>query len=115
MAAMMIEMVELPLGVVTRLQGEGTFREADTLQPFLMRLTAKRPAVVVFDLAELVLITSLVLGALVGFRRAAARFGGIVKIAAPQPLVLDAIRTARLDQLFEITDSVDAALGAVPQ
>jgi len=89
----------------------------DALQRPLSGIQARRPALVVFDLAELATVASLFMGALVTFRRALARNGGNVKLARPRPLVLEAFQRARLDQLFEITNGVDlpAQEVAIPQ
>ena len=79
----------------------------DALQRPLSGIQARRPALVVFDLAELATVASLFIGALVTFRSALARNGGSVKLARPKPLVLEAFQPARLDQVFEITNRVD--------
>ena len=109
-AALQVELVETPQAVVARLIGEGGVMAADALQFSLLGLSAKRPALVVFDLAQLVFVASLVMGALVTFRRGVVRNGGKVKLAGLKPDVLEAFRTARLDELFEISESVDDAL-----
>ncbi len=109
MAALQVETIESPQGVVVRLQGEAGYLDADTLHLPLMTLSAQRPALVVFDMEQLVLVASVVMGALIRFRRGQLMHGGKVILAALQPSVLEAFRAARLLELFESADSVDQA------
>jgi anti-anti-sigma factor len=115
MSTLRVELVELPQGVVVRLAGEGGFLATDVLQGRLTGLMARRPPLVVFDLAELVTVASLLMGVLVGFRRALERHGGAVRLAALQPLVLEAFQTARLHDLFGVSGTVEEALGLAPE
>jgi anti-anti-sigma regulatory factor len=55
-------------------------------------------------------VASLVLGVLVGFRRASARHGGQVKLAALQPVVRSTFEGTGLLALFRVADTVDEAL-----
>ena len=116
MTPLRIDIVESEQGIIIRLSGDGGTVAVDALQRPLSGIQARRPALVVFDLAELATVASLFMGALVTFRRALARDGGNVKLARPRPLVLEAFQRARLDQLFEFTHSVEipaaAATGA---
>jgi hypothetical protein len=68
-----VEVVETAEGVTVRLRGKAGIAEARTLQAALLRLSARRPACVTFDLRELLFISSLVMGVLVEYRRAAGR------------------------------------------
>src|SRR5262249_35770815 len=72
---------------VVRLSGDGGVANADRLRTSLIRLTALRPSLTVFDLAGVVFVASLFLGLLVGFRRDMLRVGGQVRLAALQPNV----------------------------
>jgi len=99
---------------VVRLSGDGGVANADRLRTSLIRLTALRPSLTVFDLAGVVFVASLFLGLLVGFRRDMLRVGGQVRLAALQPNVDDIVRAARLEQLFPITASVEDALTGLP-
>jgi anti-anti-sigma factor len=102
-----VEIDETPQMIVVRLIGNAGTRETERLQMALIPLMAKRPSLVVFDLAKLAYVASLAMGMLVNFRRGLARNGGQVKLAAVPPLVLESFRAARLDELFEITETVN--------
>src|SRR5262245_47747865 len=112
MSALQVEVIESPQGVIPRLAGDGGAVGTESLHVCLASLSARRPALVVFDLAQLAFVASLFMGALVSFRRGLERHGGTVKLAAPQPSVLEAFQRARLDQLFEFSESVDQAINA---
>ncbi|HMF18071.1 MAG TPA: STAS domain-containing protein [Gemmataceae bacterium] len=107
MTPLRIDIVESEQGIIIRLSGDGGTVAVDALQRPLSGIQARRPTLVVFDLAELATVASLFMGALVTFRRALARDGGNVKLARPRPLVLEAFQRARLDQVFEFTHSVE--------
>jgi anti-anti-sigma factor len=107
---MRIDITETRQGILVRVGGEAGYQAADALQGPLTRLLAKRPPLVVFDLAELTLIASLLLGVLLYFRRALARHGGHVKLAALQPAVRETFATAGLLALFEVSQTVEEAL-----
>jgi anti-anti-sigma factor len=110
MATLQIELIETSQGVVARLYGDAGMLATDSLQMSLASLSARRPALVVFDMAQLAFVASLFMGALVSFRRGLVRHGGRVKLAASQPCVLEAFQRSRLDELFEFVESVDQAL-----
>ena len=110
MSKLTTDIAESPAGIVVRLTGQVGILEVEPLRGQLSRLVAKRPALVVFDLAGLTFISSLGMGALMEFRRGATRQGGQVKLAAVQPTVLEAFKAAGLDQVFPIAESAEAAL-----
>jgi anti-anti-sigma factor len=93
---------DLAGGVEVRLRGNAGVQEADALEAVLLRLAGRRPACVIFDLRDLRFISSLAMGMLVAYRRAAVRAGGRVCLAADlQPAVRDALTRAQLISLFE--------------
>ena len=65
---------------------------------------------VVLDLGRVPFIDSSGLGALVGGLKQARDAGGDLRIARPQPEVLDILSLMRLDRVLEPYDSLDAAL-----
>jgi anti-anti-sigma regulatory factor len=65
-------------------------------------------------MAQLSFVASVVMGALIQFRRGLLPYGGKVILAALQPAVLESFRAARLLDLFESADSVDQAFGHLP-
>jgi anti-anti-sigma factor len=109
MAGLEVQIVETTQGMIVHLRGEAGFLDSDKIHHSLLGLSAQRPAVVVFDLGELGFVASVVMGALVHFRRGQVLHGGKVILAALQPNVLEAFRSARLLDLFESVDSVDQA------
>ncbi len=110
MSELQIEIVPITGGVLVRLTGNAAIGCVDRLQFSLLGITAQRPALTIFDLAGIAFAASHFLGALVSFRRGIVRNGGQVRLAALQPNVETAFRSARLDTLFPILDTVEAAL-----
>ena len=105
---------ETPWGVRLRLEGEAGVHAVDRM-PFilmLMRLVARRPPLVVVDLSGLTFLSSLAIGALVGFCRELGRFGGRVKLAAIPPVIYESLKTSRLHMLFEVCATVEEAQAA---
>ena len=105
---------ETPWGVILRLEGEAGVHAVDRM-PFmlmLMRLVARRPPLVVVDLSGVTLLSSLAIGALVGFSRDLGRWGGRVKLAGIPPLICESLKTSRLHTLFEICATVEEAQAA---
>jgi anti-sigma B factor antagonist len=110
MSELRIDVTETGQGFVVRLGGEGGYLAAGALQAPLTRLMARRPALVVFDLAELAFVASLLLGVLVGFRRTSARHGGQVRLTGLQPAVRETFEAAGLLSLFCVAATVEEAL-----
>jgi anti-anti-sigma regulatory factor len=93
-------------GVVARLRGVAGVLEAGALEASLSGLVARRPACVTVDLSELQFISSLAMGALVTYRRAAARAGTRVRLAPDlRPDVREALTRAELLSLLDAADS----------
>ena len=103
---------EAPWGVLLRLEGEAGVRAPDRMQFILMRLVARRIPLVVVDLSGLTFLSSLAIGALVGFSRELGRFGGRVKLAAVPPVIYESLKTSRLHMLFEVCATVEEAQAA---
>jgi anti-anti-sigma factor len=102
-------------GVEVRLRGHAGVLEADALEVALLSLAARRPACVIFDMSKLESISSLAMGILATYRRAAVRTGGRVCLAAEiQVDVRELLDSARLLSLFEAVDGMkpDAAQSA---
>jgi anti-anti-sigma factor len=83
---------------------------AAVLERHFTVLCARKPARVVFDLAELTAISSLCIGMLVMHRRACAGWKGDASLAGATDTVEAALRRCRLDQLFTFAPSVASAL-----
>ncbi|MGD0461437.1 MAG: STAS domain-containing protein [Tepidisphaeraceae bacterium] len=110
-APMEVQIETLPETVVVHIKGEC----AITLQPLeavFLRLSAQRPKLVVLDLAGVTFISSIGMGAMLAFRHGLASHGGQVRLAAGQPLVLDAFRRAHLYDVFTFFPTVAEACSA---
>lgn len=101
----------MPAAYVVRLQGDGDHLAATDLERRLTPLMAARPACVVLDLAGVGLVSSLVLGVLVSFRRGVARHGGRVFLVAVPAHVRETLEVTRLTELFEMAGCVEEAIG----
>ena len=66
-----------------------------------------KPKLVVLDLAKLNFISSVGMGLLVRIQNQLKESGGRLVLAAPRPLIREALRRAALQRIFEIRDSVD--------
>jgi anti-anti-sigma factor len=88
--------------MVVVLRGDGGVPNVDVLTRALLPLAARHPKMVIFNLAELTFISSLLMGELVQFHRGLSRHGGKVRVIGPQDEVLKALQHARLDLVFDI-------------
>jgi anti-anti-sigma factor len=106
-----VQIETLPEAIVVHIKGEC----AITLQPLestFLRLSATRPKLVVLDMAGVTFISSLGMGSMLAFRRSLVSHGGQVRLAAVQPLVLDAFRRAHLYEVFTFYPTVAEACAA---
>ena len=67
---------------------------------------------IVLDLADVPFVTSTCLGALMMGHKQARKMGGAIKVACPAPLVRQILEVTKLNKLFGVYDSVDAAITA---
>lgn len=108
-------MTELSIQIISKpeapcivtLNGMADLLGAEELDRRLVLLSAQRPPNVVFDLRGLKGISSICMGTLVRFRQGIARTGGIVTLAGATGIVLIALQRARLDQVFQMCESLD--------
>jgi anti-anti-sigma factor len=107
-----VEIYESPEAVVIRLEGEAGLAAAEGIQAPLSLVVARRPAVVILDLADLLFATSLFLGTMVGFRRGIVRQGGRVKIVGLTERMRGILTSTRLIDLFEVVEPVSPSAGA---
>jgi anti-anti-sigma regulatory factor len=115
---MAVEVLETLKGPIVRLRGEVGIAEASALEASLGRLVARRPACVTFDLSRLVFISSILMGVLASFRRAAVRAGIRVSLAPDlHPGVYEALKRAGVLGLFETVSRATACVepGAVAE
>jgi anti-anti-sigma factor len=108
-----LDMTEVGRAVVLRLAGEAqVFDVARFHGPFLW-LVARRVPLVVLDLTDLILLSSLAIGALLTLRRDLARFGGRTTIVGARPAVYEVLKAAHLHTLFESHATVEKALASL--
>jgi anti-sigma B factor antagonist len=100
-----------PLVVVT-IGGEAVV-ELEPLVSGLQSVAQSHPQRVVLDLSGLSFMSSLAMGVVLAFRRNVLAQGGSLKVAAVQKMVLDSFKRARLDKVFELTETLDGALAAL--
>jgi anti-anti-sigma factor len=87
-----VEVLETEAGPVVRLWGEAGVAEAGALEAALLPPAARRPGRVTFDLGGLAFVSSLAMGVLASYRRAAARAGTRVCLAPDlHPAVREAL------------------------
>lgn len=96
---------------IVKIEGEARLQLRD-LQVELDRLSAEHPPAVILDLAGLTMMSSLGMGLFVSLRNSLKRRGGRLLAAAMQPMVLDSFKRARLDGIFELFETLEAAKAA---
>jgi anti-sigma B factor antagonist len=99
---------ELPSAVVVKITGEMRIR-CEPLEIEMRSVMARYPKVVIFDLSEMSYTSSLGMGQLVNCHRSAKQRGGVVRLAAVQPMVLDSFRRARLLEIMRDYPTIEAA------
>ena len=109
---MIVRVSEAVGAVVVRLEGEARVSEVGRLQMPFLRLVARRVPLVVLDLTDLTLVSSLALVALVGLRRDLGRFGGRVRIAGARSAVAEVLESTRLCTLFASYATIEEAVAA---
>jgi anti-anti-sigma factor len=87
-----------------RESGEASVDQAEVIPAQLLRIPLEPFSLVVLDLAELTFLSSLAMGALVGYRRGLCRGGIEVRLANIQAPVWLALESAGLGRLFEPID-----------
>lgn len=96
--------------IVLKLSGEARL-SVENLERKTLQLMAARPERVVVDLSEVEYLSSLAMGTLVQLFRSMKAHEGTVVLAEAKPRILDVLKHARLDTLFEMSDTVAGAVG----
>jgi anti-sigma B factor antagonist len=99
--------------VIVSLEGEVDLRHSPTLRKTLMDLMLDGRSVVV-DLGQVAYMDSSGIAGLVEAYQMTRRNGGRFVLAAVSPSALRVLQLARLDKVFTLCDSVDAALALAP-
>jgi anti-anti-sigma factor len=107
-----VSLAEEPWGLLLRVAGAAHTADLDPLEHGLARVLARRPSLVVVDIAGLTLLSSLAMGLLVGCRRDLVRWGGRVRLAGAAPSLREPLEAARLAELFDFHGTVADAVAA---
>jgi anti-sigma B factor antagonist len=75
----------------------------------LERLIEQGTRKIIVDCTHLDYISSYGIGVLIRLHKHLAKYGGDVKLAGIQSLVISVLRTVRMDKLFEIYPDIDQA------
>ncbi len=109
-SALTIEIKPIAAGIVVVLKGDADLPGVEEMDRKLTSILAQRPSRLIFDITQLTSISSLFMGSLVRSRNAVERAHGRCDLVVTDGLVLDALKRARLTDLFRQFNSVDAAI-----
>ena len=96
---------------IVTVHGSVGMSEAEGLRQELACVESARPQAIVLDLARMTFICSTGLGALIAAHATAAARKARLRLAAPQPDVMQVLETTRLTRLFDVCPSVEDAVG----
>jgi anti-sigma B factor antagonist len=94
------------------LEGEIDLHISPEVAEALREMVAKKPTVLVVDLAKVPFMDSSGLAALIEGMQGVQQYGGRLALANVQESVQHIFEIARLDQVFQIFPDVDSALAA---
>jgi anti-anti-sigma factor len=97
---------------IVTISGEMDIASVPALREQLLGLLRPHASRVVIDLSEVTFCDASGLAMLVGASRRAGQLGGVLRLAAPTPLVATVLRLTGLDSRFEIFATVPEAIGA---
>ena len=95
------------------LGGHISTSESQVVSETLQRLVSDGATKIVVDLANVDIITSDGLGALIRARKASTEAGGSLALSGVKGNILDVFRMTRLDKIFPLYDSVGTAVKAL--
>lgn len=98
---------------VLHLQGEIDLHTCPQLRVLLVEYLEARRAHIVLDLAQVPYLDSAALGVLVDAVRRAREINGALHLVHMTPFVRRAFEITRLIKIFQVHDSVDAALASI--
>ena len=99
-----------PATVVVVLRGDFTLDSAPSLGKKLLKLSKKHKLLLVINLSELSSIDTAGIATLVEVLRTLNSRHGKLKLSGPSEKFRRVMQLARLDRIFEVFDTVDAAL-----
>lgn len=106
-----VEVTHLPGIAIVTLAGEARL-QLRSLEVEITRLSAERVGAVILDMAGISLVSSLGMGLLVSLRNGLKRREGRLLAVGIQPLVLESFQRSHLDNIFELFDTLDAAVAS---
>ena len=106
-----VETHTIPAGTVAKIIGELRLR-CEPCELALRKLLAARPKLLILDLSELSIISSLGMGLMISAGRGTKLWGGKLCLAAAQPFVLESLQRARLLDVLTHYPTVDEAAAA---
>ena len=110
MSKLEITIKKHPESLIIALSGSADMTEANTLKVQLEQILAESHNIVVIDLSKVNFISSMGLSTLVYAHRQCHQQGDILSLAGVQTAVEKVLKTTQLDQLFDMFDSVEAAI-----
>jgi anti-anti-sigma factor len=99
---------------IATIGGEARF-EIEALEIELGRLAELHPAVVILDMTDLVVLSSLGMGLIVSLRNALKNHGGRLLACGVRPGVMDAFQRARLEKIFEVYETLEEAMASAKE
>src|SRR5262245_7338138 len=93
-----------PHFLLVAIQGEASYDQAEVIAAQLLRIPLEAYSLVVLNLAELTFLSSLAMGALIGYRRGLWRRGVEVRLTNVPAQVWLALESAGLGKLLEPID-----------
>jgi len=96
---------------IVTISGEIDIARAPVLREQLLGLLRPGASRLVVDLSGVTFCDASGLAVLVGVARRAGLLGGVLRLAAPAPLMSTVLRLTGLDSRFEIFDAVPEAIG----
>ena len=113
-----VRIQERSIGPVAVIDIDGRLTASDqpgTLKAAIQRAIDRGVADIVINLAGVGYVDSTRLGELIAAQVTISRYGGRLKLVAVPPRVLELLRVAGLDRVFERFDSVDAAAASLQE
>jgi len=112
--SLQIEVQPAGPAAVVRLIGSADMNVTDLLRDRLVQLVDAGNHILVLELSQLKFINSMGLGAIIAAHLRCRHCKTEIRLVSPQQPIRDMLRITRLDRLFGIFDSLDAAMAAQP-
>ncbi|MHC4797342.1 MAG: STAS domain-containing protein [Planctomycetota bacterium] len=108
--ALRLEVDRRQNAVVVKLTGSAHMENMADLQHQLVDLVNEQPQQLIIDLTGRNFISSMGLGGIIAAHLKCRHHGGVVKLVAPQPAIMDLLEVTKLTKLFPIHDTVENAI-----